>query len=117
MEPEVGMIISEVGVDVVGLIDMADMIYEDKDKEVLGLSFADFVDVVLNMRGTNPSTVKDVKQQVRIIKNALQDTSDSLRRKLSDELDTHHADVMEQLQEIKKRQRQESDDEYEDDMS
>merc|ERR1719158_2635346 len=71
IQPDVAMIIQDVGVDVVGLLDMADMIYEDKVKKGKGLEFPDFIDVVLNMRGTNPSTVKDVKQQIRFMKNEM----------------------------------------------
>eukprot|EP00927_Polykrikos_kofoidii_P027370 TRINITY_DN24105_c0_g1_i1.p1 TRINITY_DN24105_c0_g1~~TRINITY_DN24105_c0_g1_i1.p1 ORF type:complete len:602 (-),score=116.54 TRINITY_DN24105_c0_g1_i1:136-1941(-) len=50
-----------VGVDVIGLIDFADFIFdhEDASKEI-ELSFADFLEVVLSLRGSNNSTVKDI---------------------------------------------------------
>merc|ERR1719282_726873 len=84
-QPEVATVLQEVGVDVIGLLDMADVIYEDKAQtdmrsvtnagggdeaasvclsagvapaEQSGLTFADFIDVILNMRGTNVATVK-----------------------------------------------------------
>jgi hypothetical protein len=101
---DVAMIVQDIGVDVVGLIDMADMIYEDKDKEGHGLSFVDFIDVVLNMRGTNPSTVKDVKQQIRVMKNALHDTTYKLKRSLMEDLDAFRMEVVEHLIEIRKQQ-------------
>jgi len=104
MQPDVAVIIQDVGVDVMGLIDMADMIYEDKDKEGKGLSFVDFIDVVLNMRGTNPSTVKDVKQQIRVMKNAMKESSFTLRKHISEDMDTFRLEVLEQLIEIRKSQ-------------
>mmetsp|Transcript_28296 Transcript_28296/g.75525 ORF Transcript_28296/g.75525 Transcript_28296/m.75525 type:complete len:467 (+) Transcript_28296:803-2203(+) len=55
--PEAVKMIHEVGVDVVGLIDYADMIFEGYQKE---LSFAEFFDVLLSLRGNNAATVKDI---------------------------------------------------------
>jgi len=104
MQPEVAVIIQDVGVDPIGLIDNVDMIYEDKDKEGKGLTFVDFLDVVLNMRGTNPSTVKDVKQQIRVMKNALSESSLALRKQILDDMDGFRVEVMEQLIEIRKKQ-------------
>merc|ERR1712032_1064569 len=47
--PEAANIIQDVGVDVVGLLDFADVIFQD-DKP---LSFAEFMGVVLQFRGSN----------------------------------------------------------------
>merc|ERR1712054_264819 len=104
MTPEVAVIIQDVGVDPMGLVDMADMIFEDKDKEGKGLTFVDFIDVVLNMRGTNPSTVKDVKQQIRVMKNAMTETAFKLRKQVAEDMDAFRIDIMEQLIEIRKAQ-------------
>jgi hypothetical protein len=61
-------LLQDCGVDAVALLDSADMIFEEKEKNgKQGLSFVDFVEIVLNMRGTNPATVKDVKEQVRVL--------------------------------------------------
>merc|ERR1712039_765838 len=53
-----------VGVDVVGLVDFVDFIFGGDDSEEDGngttLSFSDFMDVVLQLRGSNTATVKDV---------------------------------------------------------
>merc|ERR1712217_919912 len=96
-QPEVASILQSVGVDVLGLMDMSDVIFEDKaadhkatcqhvrsdvgnivgnfvsnvaaDRE--GLTFADFVEVILNMRGTNPATVKDVEKQIKVMKSTV----------------------------------------------
>jgi len=48
--------LQEVGVDVVGLAELSDFIY--KDKKVL--SFSEFMETVLQLRGTNTATVKSI---------------------------------------------------------
>lgn len=56
--PEAARALSEVGVDVVGLVDFADFIFGmEGDVE---LTFADFMEVVLQLRGNNNATVKDI---------------------------------------------------------
>lgn len=92
--PGVISLLQDCGVDAVALLDSMDMIYEEKTRwGSRGLRFIDFVEVVLNMRGTNPATVKDVKEQMRLAKMASQ--SDSMKtnrlfeaqlRKMRDEL-------------------------------
>merc|ERR1712232_76881 len=62
-------IIYELGVDGLGLLDMADVIFEDCEKHgAEGLRFADLTQIVLNMRATNQATVKDVNTQMRVMK-------------------------------------------------
>jgi hypothetical protein len=58
---------TEVGVDVVAMLDFTDMVYDDMPADE-GLSFEDFVNLVLSMRGTNPATVKDIKEQGKVFK-------------------------------------------------
>merc|ERR1719506_383444 len=74
VEPDIALFLNDVGVDMLVLVDMAEMIYEDIAKEHAGLSFAHFVDAVLNMRGTNPVTVQDVKSQLRIMKRMIKES-------------------------------------------
>merc|ERR1719379_407268 len=54
--PSAARALQDVGVDVISLVDFTDFIFKD-GKE---LSFSDCIDVVLQLRGTNGSTVKDV---------------------------------------------------------
>eukprot|EP00928_Gymnodinium_smaydae_P026269 TRINITY_DN20688_c0_g3_i1.p1 TRINITY_DN20688_c0_g3~~TRINITY_DN20688_c0_g3_i1.p1 ORF type:complete len:726 (+),score=127.24 TRINITY_DN20688_c0_g3_i1:39-2216(+) len=56
MKPEAARIIQDVGVDVVGLVDVVDYIFQDSPE----LSFMDFMDLVYQLRGANVCTVKDV---------------------------------------------------------
>jgi hypothetical protein len=55
-KPEAARALQEVGVDVVGLVDYSDFIF-NKGAE---LTFGDFMDVVLQLRGSNTATVKDI---------------------------------------------------------
>ncbi|CAJ1376440.1 unnamed protein product [Effrenium voratum] len=57
--------LKELGVDVFTLIDFADMIFEEPGEDAgesgeAELSFADFMEVILQFRGTNMATVKDM---------------------------------------------------------
>jgi len=53
--PDAHTALTSVGVDVIGLLDFADFIFSGES-----LTFSDFVEVVLRLRGTNKATVKDV---------------------------------------------------------
>merc|ERR1719313_2766795 len=57
--PRAARILQDIGVDVVGLVDLSDHIFEDH-AESGELAFADFMEVVLQLRGTNQATVRDM---------------------------------------------------------
>ncbi|CAE7233177.1 NaCP60E [Symbiodinium microadriaticum] len=57
--------LNEVGVDVFALVDLADFIFEQKDH----LDFAAFMDAVLQLRGSNTATVKDIVDLQKLIVN------------------------------------------------
>lgn len=48
--------LAEVGVDVVALVDLEDFLFEDSES----LPLRDFMEMVLQLRGTNTATVKDI---------------------------------------------------------
>jgi len=53
--------LQEVEVDVMGLVDLADFIFnDDSTGEEKELDFADFMEVILSIRGSNAATVKDI---------------------------------------------------------
>jgi len=53
--------LTDVDVDVVGLVDLADFIFNDESSDTeKKLDFEDFMDLVLQIRGTNPATVRDM---------------------------------------------------------
>merc|ERR1719198_1591225 len=69
----------EVGVDPVGLVDFADFIFEDDDTdEEKTLSFSEFMDVVLQLRGSNNATVKDMINLNRVIRREFQKLEDKM---------------------------------------
>mmetsp|Transcript_132028 Transcript_132028/g.228752 ORF Transcript_132028/g.228752 Transcript_132028/m.228752 type:complete len:123 (+) Transcript_132028:2-370(+) len=53
--PDACTCLQSVGVDVVGLVDVADFILKSED-----ISFINFVDLVLSLRGSNVARVKDI---------------------------------------------------------
>mmetsp|Transcript_17417 Transcript_17417/g.38096 ORF Transcript_17417/g.38096 Transcript_17417/m.38096 type:complete len:752 (-) Transcript_17417:229-2484(-) len=55
-QPVAAHALLEVGVDVIGLVDFSDVIFKDGDE----ISFHDFMDTVLQLRGSNMATVKDI---------------------------------------------------------
>merc|ERR1719420_2344609 len=55
VQPEAAQFIQAVGVDVVGLVEFSEFIFKDRE-----LSFPEFVEVILQLRGSNQATVKDV---------------------------------------------------------
>jgi hypothetical protein len=59
--------IQEVGVDVVGLMDCTDFIFKDGK----ALSFPEFMDMILQLRGTNTATVKDIVDLRRYVTGEL----------------------------------------------
>lgn len=56
--PQAAKCIQDVGVDPVGLVDFSDYIFQDSQNDKL--TFSEFIDLVLELRGSNHSTVKDV---------------------------------------------------------
>jgi len=85
-EPSISGIVQAAGVDVISLLDMSDVIFEDLEvDEMSGLSFENLVEIVLNMRGTNTATVKDIKAQLKIIKTVLKEAMSSMLEEVSSE--------------------------------
>jgi hypothetical protein len=58
--PEGAKIFQEVGVDAVGLVDFVDHIFSTEGNQPAELSFPDFMEVILQLRGSNTATVRDV---------------------------------------------------------
>jgi len=61
--PETVRIMQEIGVDVFGLVDFSDFIF----RSGTDLTFEDFMELVLQLRGTNSSTVKDIVDMRRYV--------------------------------------------------
>eukprot|EP00927_Polykrikos_kofoidii_P063116 TRINITY_DN57945_c0_g1_i1.p1 TRINITY_DN57945_c0_g1~~TRINITY_DN57945_c0_g1_i1.p1 ORF type:complete len:883 (-),score=181.63 TRINITY_DN57945_c0_g1_i1:52-2700(-) len=76
LRPDAARVIQEVGVDVVGLVDFADFIF----KGDVELSFGDFMSVVLQLRGSNTATVKDIVDLRKYMDASMEEVKESLVR-------------------------------------
>eukprot|EP00931_Biecheleriopsis_adriatica_P087534 TRINITY_DN6199_c0_g5_i1.p1 TRINITY_DN6199_c0_g5~~TRINITY_DN6199_c0_g5_i1.p1 ORF type:complete len:693 (+),score=161.84 TRINITY_DN6199_c0_g5_i1:95-2173(+) len=73
LNPRAAKVFEHLGVDVFGLVDVADILFaDDADKEV---SFQDFMECVLELRGSNTATVKDVIELRKLISKEAQETN------------------------------------------
>eukprot|EP00747_Dinoflagellata_sp_TGD_P045594 gnl/TRDRNA2_/TRDRNA2_143921_c1_seq1.p1 gnl/TRDRNA2_/TRDRNA2_143921_c1~~gnl/TRDRNA2_/TRDRNA2_143921_c1_seq1.p1 ORF type:complete len:353 (-),score=83.75 gnl/TRDRNA2_/TRDRNA2_143921_c1_seq1:71-1021(-) len=96
MAPEIFRIVHDVGVDVVTLVEMSDVIYQELEVEegsASGMSFSDFIGVVLSMRGSNPAMVKDIKEQLKVIKSVVQESITEMLNQVRIELSKVRLDV------------------------
>eukprot|EP00927_Polykrikos_kofoidii_P070952 TRINITY_DN6730_c1_g1_i1.p1 TRINITY_DN6730_c1_g1~~TRINITY_DN6730_c1_g1_i1.p1 ORF type:complete len:725 (+),score=94.63 TRINITY_DN6730_c1_g1_i1:139-2175(+) len=76
MRPKAAKAMAEIGVDVVGLVDLSDFIFSDATE----LSFTDLIELVLQLRGSNSSTVKDLVDLRRVIVKELGDIQRGIAR-------------------------------------
>jgi hypothetical protein len=87
--PEACRTLEEVGVDVMGLIDIADFIFdENNDDEGAGdgpknLTFVEFMEVILALRGSNNATVKDIVDLRKFIVNTNHRLEEKLEKAMS----------------------------------
>jgi len=75
-EPSAVHILQGIGVDPVSLVDMADFIFEDQTS----LSFGDFMEVVLQLRGQNQASVKDVLDLHKYIREEMEELAELLMK-------------------------------------
>jgi len=78
VDPEVAAFLTQLGVDMVALVEMSGMMYEDLSKEDGGVSFEKLVNCALNVRGSNPANVQECKNLVRFLKKVVKDTVSQL---------------------------------------
>jgi hypothetical protein len=71
--PDAVRAITEVGVDVFMLVDNIDYMFDDDDEEGPGkdLSFEDFFNMLIDLRGTNTASVKDIVELRKYIKHEI----------------------------------------------
>jgi len=68
VEPEAAKVLTEVGVDVVGLVDLSDFLFEGFGGDNGELDLEEFMNVVLDLRETNTAKVKDVVMLQKLMK-------------------------------------------------
>lgn len=94
MEPEIMGILQDAGVDMVVLVDMSGLIYEDAEKGD-GMSFEYLVEMALKMRGANPATVKDIKQHLKFSQILIKDSVEQMTNHMTFELSKVHKEIHE----------------------
>jgi len=70
--PETAIVIKDLGVDPVGLVDFADFIYRDQSE----ISFPEFLDLLIQLRGANQATVKDIVDLRQFVTQELRKTEE-----------------------------------------
>lgn len=78
--PGAAKALQEVGVDVIGLVDFTDFIFKDGKQ----LSFPDFMDMVLQLRGSNTATVKDLVDLRKVVMSEIEKTTGKTTQVVSD---------------------------------
>eukprot|EP00435_Cladocopium_sp_Y103_P070313 s574_g35.t1 len=110
-EEEVDRLLRDIGVDVVALADTAEVIYEDFSKHGMSMDFTNLMDTILNLRGKNTATVKDVKEQSRVIKSVVQQTLQSNGSKVMEEFQILRAELALLREEALRRDEEDEEDE------
>eukprot|EP00928_Gymnodinium_smaydae_P082720 TRINITY_DN66011_c0_g1_i1.p1 TRINITY_DN66011_c0_g1~~TRINITY_DN66011_c0_g1_i1.p1 ORF type:complete len:625 (-),score=83.43 TRINITY_DN66011_c0_g1_i1:257-2086(-) len=84
--PEAAKILHDVGVDVVGLVDFLDQLFPDQENDEV--SFAEFMDFLLQLRSTNVATVKDIVDMRKFLSRVVFENSENTRRLVNEDLRT-----------------------------
>merc|ERR1712137_1336515 len=71
-------ILCEVGVDPVALMDLQEYLFTDASGKDTSLSFPDFMDIVLDLRGSNSATVKDIMNLTKTLRREFKDLHDAV---------------------------------------
>eukprot|EP00429_Kryptoperidinium_foliaceum_P055506 CAMPEP_0176090638 /NCGR_PEP_ID=MMETSP0120_2-20121206/45393_1 /TAXON_ID=160619 /ORGANISM="Kryptoperidinium foliaceum, Strain CCMP 1326" /LENGTH=704 /DNA_ID=CAMNT_0017424519 /DNA_START=65 /DNA_END=2179 /DNA_ORIENTATION=+ len=80
LDPSAVQALSDVGVDVPGLTDFADFIFMDEEGTGdIELTFPQFMDIMLQFRGTNVAHVKDIVDLHKFVKMKLSQTMTDIR--------------------------------------
>lgn len=84
-KPEAVSALSDVGVDVIGLVDYVDFIFasdNDEGGEEKQLTFQDFMTLMLQLRGSNNATVRDVVDLRKFVQTRLKKIEEKLMRRI-----------------------------------
>ncbi|CAK9082572.1 Ion_trans domain-containing protein [Durusdinium trenchii] len=87
LEPGIVRVMHESGVNVEVLAEMLDLVWEDASKagtQAKTFTFSELVNMVLGMRGSNPATVKDCKEQIRVTNSLIKRCFGELYEELED---------------------------------
>mmetsp|Transcript_107084 Transcript_107084/g.302720 ORF Transcript_107084/g.302720 Transcript_107084/m.302720 type:complete len:593 (-) Transcript_107084:186-1964(-) len=74
LNPKTAFTLVNMGVDVVGLVEFSDVLFQDGNE----LPFTDFIRLVLQLRGANPTTVKDLVDLRKFFMQEMKDLESNL---------------------------------------
>merc|ERR1711959_597108 len=83
-EPQVMGLFYENGVDVIALVETSEFVFEDMQRQQEEFHFSNLIDMVMNLRGTNPATVRDVKDSLKFTKFLVRDVEFQVIRRFDD---------------------------------
>eukprot|EP00439_Symbiodinium_sp_Y106_P081895 s47_g21.t1 len=90
LDPEILEVLSSVQVDVVALMELVNIAYEDAERSGASMNFERIVGLVLNGRGQNTACVKDTSELLRILKQIIIQKTGETTEKLQDEIGIVH---------------------------
>lgn len=93
IEDDIVQLLMSLNVDIVALMDMLDIVFEDLDKEGSDMTFQKLVDLLLNGRGTNQATVRDTKDVLRIVKQCVKVSAQETATRLHEEFSMVHSSL------------------------
>ncbi|CAJ1382932.1 unnamed protein product [Effrenium voratum] len=88
LDPDITDVLQSVQVDVVALMELVNIAYEDSEKTGNPMTFEKIVSLVLNGRGQNTACVKDTSELLRILKQTIIQRTSEATDKLQEEIST-----------------------------
>jgi hypothetical protein len=98
VEPEIVRIVQDVGVDVIALVDIAEVIFEEYEKGIKQMHFEQFVELMLKMRGGQQATVKDITEHLKVMRTTVQKGLDNQLTEFGEMLSGLHSEIKDQAQ-------------------
>merc|ERR1719456_1506660 len=86
MDPEISKVMDEAGSDPIALLETSEIIFEKFEKEGGDFTFEAFIEVILNTRGANPATVKDVKDILRILGTKVDHSETEIMKSMTEQM-------------------------------
>lgn len=107
IEPEICRINQSVGIDVIMLLDMVDVVFEDYERDERDMTFENFVELMLTMRGANTVSIRDMREHLKITRSTVTHSTEQIERKFIEECDLIKTEVA-KLAEAQKKYHQEA---------
>jgi len=98
VEPEICRISQDVGVDVIMLMDMTEVVFEDYEKEEKDMTFENFVELMLKMRGGNSATVRDIREHLKVTRATVRHYCDEVGSAVTEQIGMVRADLAKQAE-------------------